>query len=159
MGFKNGVNRLAIALVLLALPAMAGNSKATTKSRHSTTGARLHRTAAKTSHSSKSATASHKRVRGQQAIDPTRVREIQSALVREHYLDGEATGMWDARTKEAMTRYQSDNGWQTKKLPDSRAIIKLGLGPDRADLINPDTAFVTPQPNAKGGGQVPEPKQ
>jgi hypothetical protein len=28
-----------------------------------------------------------------------------------------------------MTKVQSDNGWQTKLVPDSRALIKLGLGP------------------------------
>jgi len=37
-------------------------------------------------------------------------------------------------------RYQSANGWQTKSLPDSRALIKLGLGPDHKNLLNPDTA-------------------
>jgi hypothetical protein len=28
-----------------------------------------------------------------------------------------------------MQKFQADNGWQTKLIPDSRAIIKLGLGP------------------------------
>jgi hypothetical protein len=28
-----------------------------------------------------------------------------------------------------MLKYQADHGWQTKLTPDSRAIIKLGLGP------------------------------
>jgi hypothetical protein len=28
-----------------------------------------------------------------------------------------------------MEKLQADNGWQTKIVPDSRAIIKLGLGP------------------------------
>ena len=93
-----------------------------------------------------------RRKRGQQVIDPVRVREIQSALIRENYLQGQPNGVWDARTKAAMVRYQSENGWQTKKLPDSRAIIKLGLGPDHADLINPDTAFIQPLPG-KGGAQ------
>ena len=100
-------------------------------------------------------TAAHsksRRKRGQQVIDPVRVREIQSALIRENYLQGQPNGVWDARTKAAMVRYQSENGWQTKKLPDSRAIIKLGLGPDHADLINPDTAFIQPLPG-KGGAQ------
>jgi hypothetical protein len=36
-----------------------------------------------------------------------------------------------------MMRFQNDNNWQTKVMPDSRALIKLGLGPKRADLINP----------------------
>lgn len=28
-----------------------------------------------------------------------------------------------------MARYQADHGWQSKVTPDSRALIKLGLGP------------------------------
>jgi peptidoglycan hydrolase-like protein with peptidoglycan-binding domain len=90
---------------------------------------------------------------GQQAIEASRVREIQAALIREHYLTGEANGVWDARTQGAMQRYQADNGWQTKKIPDSRAIIKLGLGPSHADLINPDTASLGLVTTGKGGSQ------
>jgi peptidoglycan hydrolase-like protein with peptidoglycan-binding domain len=67
---------------------------------------------------------------GQQNIDSDRVREIQTALIREKYLDGQATGHWDAQTQTAMSRFQNDNGWQTKVTPDSRALIKLGLGPN-----------------------------
>jgi peptidoglycan hydrolase-like protein with peptidoglycan-binding domain len=71
--------------------------------------------------------------RGQQAIQPERARAIQEALIRESYLSGEPTGAWDSRTQDAMTRYQSDNGWQTKVTPDSRALIKLGLGPNYSE--------------------------
>jgi peptidoglycan hydrolase-like protein with peptidoglycan-binding domain len=67
---------------------------------------------------------------GQQSIDSDRVREIQQALIREKYLDGQPTGYWDAQTQTAMLRFQNDNGWQTKVTPDSRALIKLGLGPN-----------------------------
>ena len=84
------------------------------------------------------------KARGQQGIQSDRVAEIQQALIREHYLQGEASGVWDQRTKEAMTRLQGDNGWQTTLVPDSRALIKLGLGPKHADLINPDTAVNSP---------------
>jgi peptidoglycan hydrolase-like protein with peptidoglycan-binding domain len=79
---------------------------------------------------------------GQQGIKDDRAREIQTALIREHYLDGEATGDWDARTQAAMQKFQADNGWQTKVLPDSRALIKLGLGPDHSGLLNPETAAI-----------------
>ena len=41
----------------------------------------------------------------------------------------ESSGHWDATTEGAMRKFQADNGWQTKLMPDSRAIIKLGLGP------------------------------
>ncbi len=80
--------------------------------------------------------------RGQQVIKPNRVREIQTALIRKSYLKGRANGVWDERSKNAMARFQSENGWQSKVVPDSRALIKLGLGPDYAGLLNPDTAVI-----------------
>jgi hypothetical protein len=80
--------------------------------------------------------------RGQQAIDEARTLEIQQALIREHYLDGEATGEWDQATRDALIRLQSDNHWQTKILPDARALIKLGLGPSQQNLLNPESAAV-----------------
>ena len=98
--------------------------------------------------------------RGQQAILPDRAREIQEALIREKYLTGEPSGKWDARTMEAMTRYQADNGWQTKVTPDSRALIKLGLGPDysRQQILNQQTVLDAVASNASSsrgstGGQ------
>ena len=80
--------------------------------------------------------------RGQQSIDQERTIEIQQALIREHYLDGDATGQWDEATRDALTRYQGDNHWQTKILPDSRALIKLGLGPSQQNLLNPESAAI-----------------
>ena len=77
-----------------------------------------------------------KRARGQKAIQGDRAREIQTALIREGYMNGEPSGVWDQPTKDAMTRYQADHGWQTKTLPDSRALIQLGLGPSHKDAIN-----------------------
>ena len=67
----------------------------------------------------------------QRAIDDTRAAQIQASLIKSGYLTGEASGHWDAGTEAAMQKFQSDNGWQTKLIPDSRAIIKLGLGPAR----------------------------
>ena len=66
---------------------------------------------------------------GQRAIDDSRATEIQAALIKSGYLSGQASGHWDSQTEAAMQKFQSDNGWQTKLMPDSRAIIKLGLGP------------------------------
>lgn len=77
------------------------------------------------------------RARGQQAINKDRVKEIQTALIREGYLTGKADGAWDDRTKKALSKFQEDNGWQSKVVPDSRALIKLGLGPNHAGLLNP----------------------
>jgi hypothetical protein len=88
--------------------------------------------------------------RGQQKMDSTRAREIQEALVREHYLDAEPTGVWDQRSQKAMEKFQADNGWQSKTVPDARALIKLGLGPNHDHLLNPDSAMTSPieTPNA-----------
>jgi peptidoglycan hydrolase-like protein with peptidoglycan-binding domain len=80
-------------------------------------------------------------------IDSNRVTEIQKALIREHYLAGEASGSWDATTQAAMQKFQSDNGWQTRLMPDSRALKKLGLGPDYSGAINAEGAsFTAPAP-------------
>jgi len=68
--------------------------------------------------------------KGQQGIKADRATEIQEALIREKYLTGEPTGVWDSRSQAAMVKYQADHGWQTKEVPDSRALIKLGLGPN-----------------------------
>ena len=61
-------------------------------------------------------------------ISPERATEIQTALVKAGYLK-ETSGTWDAETQAAMEKLQADNGWQVKLVPDSRALIKLGLGP------------------------------
>jgi hypothetical protein len=83
------------------------------------------------------------RTHGQQKIDSERAQAIQEALIREHYLSGEATGTWNQACEEAMRRYQADQGWQSKTVPDSRALIKLGLGPSKDHLLNPESAMTT----------------
>lgn len=92
------------------------------------------------------------RNRGQKQIADDRTREIQAALVREGYLTGEPTGVMDDRTKAALAKLQGDNGWQTKIVPDSRALIKLGLGPDQSNIINRDSAALA-TPVAGAGNQ------
>jgi hypothetical protein len=90
--------------------------------------------------------ASHK-LHGQQAIEPARVTEIQQALIREHYLSSEPNGEWNTETVAAMQKFQADQGWQTKLMPDSRALKKLGLGPDYSTAINAkDSSFGDPPP-------------
>lgn len=72
---------------------------------------------------------------GQRVIDDGRATQIQTALIKSGYLSGEASGHWDASTETAMKKFQADNGWQTKLTPDSRAIIKLGLGPSQSSEL------------------------
>jgi hypothetical protein len=57
-----------------------------------------------------------------------------------------------------MQKFQSDQGWQTKLTPDSRALKKLGLGPDYSNAINADgSSFADPKaagdsPTAQSAG-------
>ncbi len=139
--------------LLSILPAVifaltSANATTTAKSKHSS----AHSSSGH--HSSKRA-ASY-RTRGQHSIDQERTREIQTALIREHYLSGEPTGVWDQASKDAMLRYQAANGWQTKITPDSRALIKLGLGPDHKGLLNPETASI-PSPHELGVDSATQP--
>ena len=136
LSFKAGIAIL-FSAALAAVPALATtsttSSKTTTSHGHSS-----HKPGAKSK--------SHK-LHGQQAIDSNRATEIQAALIREHYLTGEASGNWDSATQAAMQKYQSDQGWQTKLTPDSRALKKLGLGPDYSTAINAkDSSFAGPAP-------------
>lgn len=121
-----------VAAPAFATPTHKKSTSSHTRSAHSSS-AHL-RKAGKTSR--RSAHSRRTKLRGQQIIDSNRATEIQQALIREHYLSGEPTGQWDSATVAAMQRYQSDQGWQTKLMPDSRALKKLGLGPDYSDAIN-----------------------
>lgn len=108
------------------------------------------RSASKSKRTRKSA---GRRTRGQQKIDPKRTQEIQEALIREHYLEGKPSGVWNDATQKAMQRYQADNNWQSKATPDARALIKLGLGPDDEHLLNPESAMTT-QPQGTHGASI-----
>ena len=126
---------------------------------------RTHTKAASTTHKGRAASSHSKkqkksaRRKGQQKIDAERTRQIQQALIRENYLQGEPSGMWDQQTQAALQRYQVANGWQAKTVPDSRALIKLGLGPNHDHLLNPETAMTnsiaTPTSNLRESPATP----
>jgi hypothetical protein len=132
-----------VGLVSLGLATVASAATSTqTKSKH-------HHSSTSHSSSSKHFVKTTSRAHGQRTIDEERTAAIQSALIREHYMTGEPTGTWDQASKDAMLKFQADNGWQTKITPDSRALIKLGLGPDHKGLLNPETANI-PSPHELG---------
>jgi hypothetical protein len=114
-------------------------SHTSTSSHKKSSSASAHSTTSKSRKLRKSAANRH----GQQKIDPQRTLEIQQALIREHYLTGKPSGVWNDETQQAMQRYQADNNWQSKTTPDARALIKLGLGPDHEHLLNPDSAMTS----------------
>lgn len=145
---------LALVFALSAMPASAATKRHKNAKHASTASAHKKGTHAKKSaHSKKTAKA-----RGQQAIQSERARQIQEALIREHYLDGEPSGSFDQQTREALTRFQGDNGWQTKVVPDSRALIKLGLGPDHSQMLNPEILNQpqTARDQVPGGAPIPQ---
>ena len=88
------------------------------------------------------------RSKGQRTIDDARAEQIQASLIKSGYLSGEVTGHWDSQTEAAMARYQGDNGWQTKLVPDSRAIIKLGLGPPQTSTSKAHPSGFMAEPGA-----------
>jgi peptidoglycan hydrolase-like protein with peptidoglycan-binding domain len=141
--------------LLLAATAMATNTKTNSTKPSSTSHKSVTPSKSGKSSSSKSKkkkTSVKATSHGQHGIDQERTRQIQEALIRDHYMTGEPTGSWDQATKDALTRYQEENGWQTKSVPDSRALIKLGLGPDKTGLLNPDTAVMS-SPHELGSQQ------
>jgi len=124
-----------------------GASKKSKSSGTSSARSKSSRSAVSSKNRSKYASSRHGRrksvARGQQKIDPARAQEIQEALIREHYLSSQAAGMWNQASEDAMRRYQADHGWQSKTVPDSRALISLGLGPSHDHLLNPDSAMTS----------------
>ena len=114
---------IASGLLLVAAPSFA-----TPPVHHpqTTTHANVRHTSVKGTHKTEHATVHHESA---QAMAPDRATQIQSALIKAGYLTGEPSGSWDSESVAAMQKLQGDNGWQTKLTPDSRALIKLGLGP------------------------------
>ncbi len=149
---------LSVSLALVGVTSATATTKTKTKhtahlsSTHSTSAHSTNHHSSSSRHVTKTVARSH----GQHSIDEDRTREIQEALIREHYMTGEPSGTWDETSKEAMVRYQAANGWQTKITPDSRALIKLGLGPDHKGLLNPETANI-PSPHELGVDSPTEP--
>lgn len=134
---------LAACLGLAISPsAEAGTPSKTSTKPKVTASAKKTTSRASTSKKKSSKRRTARRPRGQQAIESARATQIQEALIAAGYLKGEPTGKMDAATKAAFVKLQSENGWQTRVVPDSRALIKLGLGPDHSNLLNPDTAML-----------------
>jgi peptidoglycan hydrolase-like protein with peptidoglycan-binding domain len=144
-------------LAIAPLASAKTTKKTTHKATASKSSAKSHKTpptahtTSKSRHGKKTVAKKSWKSHGQQVIASDRTRAIQEALIRERYLDGEANGVWDTRTQEACRKFQAANGWQAKVTPDSRALIKLGLGPDHSELLNPETAQTSIY--APGGGE------
>ena len=121
MLFARACQSLLLIAALAAVPAFASRTHRPATAHHHHRSRRGHAKRAR-----------HHVVRGQRGIDADRARQIQTALIQKNYLTGTPSGEWDSATEDAMKKYQADHGWQTRLTPDSRALISLGLGPDRS---------------------------
>ncbi len=61
------------------------------------------------------------------SIPTERVAEIQTALIKQGYLQGEASGIYDDNTKAAMKKFQLANNLQASGLPSAHALKRLGV--------------------------------
>ena len=96
-----------------------------------------------------------KRRQGQLRPTPSRITEIQAALIQKDYLKGEPTGVWDAETTNAMQRFQQASGLEPTGRLDARSLIKLGLGPETAGVGAPRPPAVQPSPSPPSGPSNP----
>lgn len=90
----------------------------------------------------------------QPGIMPARATEIQNALIRAGYLQ-RGSGVWDAETQAALRRYQKDHHWQDRIVPDARALIALGLGPQEDQSALDPAARTAPSALAQSEVNVP----
>jgi len=78
-----------------------------------------------------------KRETFQKAPTPERISEIQSALTRAGYYQGDSSGKWDSNTIAAVEKFQSANGIDPSGKLDAPTLQKLGLGSDIAGVSAP----------------------
>jgi len=78
-----------------------------------------------------------RRVRGQKAPAPERIREIQEALAKDGSYSGAPTGKWDTATSEAMRRFQAAHGLNPTGKLEALSLQKLGLGSEVAGVAAP----------------------
>lgn len=94
-------------------------------------------TASSTAKKKKSKKKHSKREPTQQAPTPDRISEIQSALARGGYYQGDPNGKWDANTIAAMEKFQSSHGIEASGKLDAPTLQKLGLGSGIAGVSAP----------------------
>ncbi len=74
----------------------------------------------------------------QKAPTPDRISEIQSALAKQGFYQGDTNGKWDGNTVAALQKFQSANNLDASGKLDAGSLQKLGLGSSTAGL-NPPT--------------------
>jgi hypothetical protein len=89
----------------------------------------------------------HRREPTQKAPTPERISEIQSALARNGFYEGDPNGKWDSKSVAAMEKFQSSNNLEPTGKFDALTLQKLGLGSDIAGVSAPKSVpQVSPVP-------------
>ena len=84
-----------------------------------------------------------------------RIEEIQQALSRSGYYQGDPTGHWDSDTVSAMRNFQQAHGITPSGKIDAPSLQQLGLGSDVAGLAPPRPVITAPPDSdkaSKGSG-------
>lgn len=89
---------------------------------------------------------STRREPSQKAPTPDRISEIQSALSRNGFYEGNLNGKWDSSSVTALQKFQSANGLDPTGKLDALSLQKLGLGSEIAGVFAPSTPHPHPAP-------------
>jgi peptidoglycan hydrolase-like protein with peptidoglycan-binding domain len=97
----------------------------------------------------------------QKAPTADRISEIQSALARGGYYQGDMNGRLDANTVDALQKFQSANNLDSTGKLDAPTLQKLGLGSDIAGVaapkpVTPNCCSAAPGSPASGDKPVPQ---
>ncbi len=87
------------------------------------------------------------RPRVPQQPGPERLTEIQSALAKAGYLQGEPTGKWDDGSIAAMKRFQQEHAIPATGKINALSLIALGLGPVRGPAPGVESVLTPPAPD------------
>ncbi|MGB8521383.1 MAG: peptidoglycan-binding domain-containing protein [Candidatus Acidiferrales bacterium] len=118
---------LAAALLLASAPAFTFQQQSASSSSAPATAKK--KTVSKKHHSKREST--------QRAPTPARISEIQAALARDGYYQGQPNGKWDSNTVAAMQKFQSGNGLEASGKLNALSLQKLGLGSSVAGVSAP----------------------
>ena len=95
----------------------------------------------------------------QKVPTPERISEIQSALARNGYYQGQPNGKWDSNTIGAMQKFQSDHGLDATGKLDALSLQKLGLGSDIAGVSAPRPVTPASSPSSETNPPSAKPQQ
>ena len=82
----------------------------------------------------------------QQSPTPERYQEIQQALAKKGYFQGEASGKWGVDSTDALKRFQAEQNLTPDGKINSLSLIALGLGPKRLSAQSKSATAPPPAP-------------